>query len=162
MPIAKTYWKNINIIYMEADKKRCERARSVVRWLMFNGVSSTQKGIAEKLGYNHAALSQILNGKVPMSMKFIDRLCAMSGCINKRWLVDGDGDMLIDDTDDLPEVNGDEQRNDGINNRTLVRILENQTKVIDRLTIQVEALMLSARKQQEQIEHLKEELKNKG
>lgn len=148
---------------MEADKERCERAKSVVRWLMYNGVSNTQKGIAKKLGYNDAVLSQILNGKVPMSMKFIDKLCSMNKFLNKQWLIKGTGNMLDDEIDDYSEtVVLDNAQSANINNEVLVRILENQTKVTDRLTIQIEALMMSVRKQQEQIEYLEGELKKKG
>lgn len=148
---------------MEADKERCERTRNVVRWLMYNGVSNTQKGIAKKLGYNDAVLSQILNGKVPMSMKFIDKLCNMNKFINKQWLLTGAGKMLDDDIDDYAEnAVLDGSQSAGINNDVLVRILENQTKVIDRLTIQVEALVMSVREQQERIAYLEGELKKKG
>ncbi len=147
---------------MEADKERCERAKSVVRWLMYNGVSNTQKGIAKKLGYNDAVLSQILNGKVPMSMKFIDKLCSMNKFLNKQWLIKGTGNMLDDEIDDYSENVVLDEAQENINKDVLVRILENQTKVIDRLTIQMEALMMSVRKQQEQIEYLEGELKKKG
>lgn len=147
---------------MEADKERCERAKSVVRWLMYNGVSNTQKGIAKKLGYNDAVLSQILNGKVPMSMKFIDKLCSMNKFLNKQWLIKGTGNMLDDEIDDYSENVVLDEAQGNINKDVLVRILENQTKVIDRLTIQMEALMMSVRKQQEQIEYLEGELKKKG
>lgn len=147
---------------MEADKERSERAKSVVRWLMYNGVSNTQKGIAKKLGYNDAVLSQILNGKVPMSMKFIDKLCSMNKFLNKQWLIKGTGNMLDDEIDDYSENVVLDEAQGNINKDVLVRILENQTKVIDRLTIQMEALMMSVRKQQEQIEYLEGELKKKG
>lgn len=147
---------------MEADKERCERAKSVVRWLMYNGVSNTQKGIAKKLGYNDAVLSQILNGKVPMSMKFIDKLCSMNKFLNKQWLIKGTGNMLDDEIDDYSENVVLDEAQGNINKDVLVRILENQTKMIDRLTIQMEALMMSVRKQQEQIEYLEGELKKKG
>ncbi len=134
----------------------------MVRWLMYNGVSNTQKGIAKKLGYNDAVLSQILNGKVPMSMKFIDKLCSMNKFLNKQWLIKGTGNMLDDEIDDYSENVVLDEAQENINKDVLVRILENQTKVIDRLTIQMEALMMSVRKQQEQIEYLEGELKKKG
>ena len=80
---------------MEAEKLRCERARSIVQWLIKNGYATNQKCLAKLLGYNHAALSQILNGKVPMSGKFMNTLCSKNAALNRNWLETGDGEMFV-------------------------------------------------------------------
>ena len=79
---------------MEAEKLRCERARSIVQWLIKNGYATNQKCLAKLLGYNHAALSQILNGKVPMSGKFMNTLCSKNSALNRDWLETGEGEMF--------------------------------------------------------------------
>ena len=83
---------------MEADKLRCERARSIVQWLIKNGYATNQKCLAKLLGYNHAALSQILNGKVPMSGKFMNTLCSKNSALNRDWLETGEGEMFVTHT----------------------------------------------------------------
>lgn len=74
-----------------------ERIKRVINWLIFNEHASSEKEIAEKLGYTKSSFSQIINGKVPLSQKFIDKLIAIDFNLNKAWLLSGEGSMFIDD-----------------------------------------------------------------
>lgn len=72
-----------------------ERAKSIVKWLISNRVALTQKGIAQKMGYNHSVLSQVLNGRVSMTEKFMQTLCSLDSRLNYEWLLNGSGEMLL-------------------------------------------------------------------
>jgi transcriptional regulator with XRE-family HTH domain len=70
------------------------RVRKVIKWLIFNDFAENEAAVARKLGYTKSSLSQILNGKVPLSDKFIEKLCNADSNINKVWITDGTGEML--------------------------------------------------------------------
>jgi phage repressor protein C with HTH and peptisase S24 domain len=46
------------------------------------------------MDYTESSMSQILNGKVPLSEKFIKKLSIMDDDINENWLLTGVGEML--------------------------------------------------------------------
>lgn len=53
----------------------------------------TQKEIADKLGYKTPYLSDVINGRKPVSEQFTDKLCATFE-LNRDWLLTGEGEML--------------------------------------------------------------------
>ena len=74
------------------DKK--ERMQQVVRWLIYNGVAETQKGIAMKAGYNVTVFSSVMSGAATMSTKFIQKVCALDRRLRPEWVISGEGEML--------------------------------------------------------------------
>lgn len=93
------------ILYMS----EIQRIKKVINWLIFNEHASSEKEIAEKLGYTKSSFSQIINGKVPLSDKFIEKLIGVDFNLNKTWLVTGEGNMLKDD----PKLSGEAKIKDG-------------------------------------------------
>jgi transcriptional regulator with XRE-family HTH domain len=84
-----------------------ERIIKVVDWLIFEKKIESQRDLAEKLSYTESSLSQIINGKVPLSSKFIKKLSILDERINIDWIIDGVGEMLLRDTNEIlkePEV----------------------------------------------------------
>src|SRR5690606_6641129 len=75
---------------------KLERVKKVINWLKYRGIAETDADLAEKLGYKKSSLSQILNEKVPLSDKFIDKLVELDENINKVWIYEGSGDMFPD------------------------------------------------------------------
>lgn len=71
-----------------------QRIKKVCKWLMFTDIADNDKELAEKLGYTKSSFSQILNGKVPISGKFVDKLCDLDHNINKVWVFSGNGNMF--------------------------------------------------------------------
>ena len=71
-----------------------ERMQQVVRWLIFDGVADTQKGIAQQAGYNATVFSGVVSGKTPMSPKFVQRVCALDRRLRPEWVLTGEGEML--------------------------------------------------------------------
>jgi hypothetical protein len=74
-----------------------QRIKKILNWLVFSEYASNEKEIAEKLGYTKSSFSQIINGKVPLSDKFINKLLSANININKVWIVSGEGSMLNND-----------------------------------------------------------------
>lgn len=74
-----------------------DRLKLIIRWLIGNNYAATQKLLAEQLGYTESSFSQILNGKVPLSDRFIKKICSLDSRINKNWLLTGEGEMLTND-----------------------------------------------------------------
>jgi transcriptional regulator with XRE-family HTH domain len=70
------------------------RVKKVINWLIFSEFAENEKDIAEKLGYTKSSFSQIINGKVPLSDRFLDKICKVDKNINKVWLKIGEGEML--------------------------------------------------------------------
>ncbi|MDT9498741.1 helix-turn-helix domain-containing protein [Capnocytophaga canimorsus] len=52
-----------------------QRIKKVIKWLIFSDFGDNEKEIAEILGYTKSSFSQILNGKVPISDKFVEKFC---------------------------------------------------------------------------------------
>ena len=71
-----------------------QRLKKVVKWLIFSGFGENEKELAELLGYTKSSFSQILNGKVPLSDKFLDKICSLDNNINKVWILENKGEML--------------------------------------------------------------------
>ncbi|TWI22159.1 LexA family transcriptional regulator [Sphingobacterium siyangense] len=70
------------------------RVKKVCKWLIFNEVADNDKELSDILGYTKSSFSQIINGKVPLSDKFIDKLIGLDQNINKVWIKTGEGQML--------------------------------------------------------------------
>lgn len=74
-----------------------KRVKKVINWLIFKEIGYSEKEIAEMLGYSKSSFSQIVNGKVPLSEKFISKLCSLDENINLVWVQSGEGDMFLKD-----------------------------------------------------------------
>ena len=73
----------------------CDRLKQVMAWLIANGEASSQREVAMQLGYTPSSLSQIVNGHVPLSDKFLNRLTGLDRRIDVRWIRTGEGNMLV-------------------------------------------------------------------
>ena len=74
-----------------------KRVKKVINWLIFKEIGYSEKEIAEMLGYSKSSFSQIVNGKVPLSEKFISKLCSLDENINLVWVQSGEGNMFLKD-----------------------------------------------------------------
>jgi transcriptional regulator with XRE-family HTH domain len=82
-----------------------ERVIRVVNWLILEQKVESRRDLAEKLGYTESSMSQILNGKVKLSGRFIKKLSDYHPYINEEWVRDGVGNMLYNsDILSEPEV----------------------------------------------------------
>ena len=71
-----------------------QRIRRIINWLIFAEYAQNEKELAKKLGYTQSAFSQITNGKVPLSNRFIQKLCSADENINYNWILTGRGNLF--------------------------------------------------------------------
>jgi len=71
-----------------------QRVKKVVNWLVFMEYAENERELAEKLGYTKSSFSQIVNGKVPLSERFVQKLASVDRNINEVWIMTGEGNML--------------------------------------------------------------------
>lgn len=71
-----------------------QRIRKAINWLLFKGVAENDRELAEILGYTKSSFSQIVNGRVPLSDKFVKKLCRFDENINEVWILTGEGEMF--------------------------------------------------------------------
>jgi transcriptional regulator with XRE-family HTH domain len=73
---------------------KLQRVIKVSDWLIFETIVKNRRDLAEKMGYTESSFSQILNGKVNLSDRFIKKLAKMDERLNSEWLLIGEGSML--------------------------------------------------------------------
>ena len=78
-----------------------------MNWLIFQEIVESETDLARTLGYQKSSFSQIVNGKVPLSEKFVKRLCALDENINDVWILTGEGNMLKTTSVDNPNGQND-------------------------------------------------------
>ena len=71
-----------------------QRVKKVINWLIFQDIAENERDLSEKLGYTKSSFSQIVNGKVPLSDKFVKKLCSLDENINEVWIQSGAGSMF--------------------------------------------------------------------
>lgn len=81
-----------------------QRIKKAINWLIFQGVAESEKELADLLGYTKSSFSQIVNGKVPLSEKFVKKLCGLDENINEVWILSGEGDMFKNSPNGLQAV----------------------------------------------------------
>ena len=119
------------------------RIKKVVNWLIFQEVVESETDLARTLGYQKSSFSQIVNGKVPLSEKFVKRLCALDENINDVWILTGDGNMLKTDSVDNPNGQNDEVSIP----RSVSAVLEAQTASLTARDRQIDDLISLLRTQ---------------
>lgn len=87
--------------------EQVDRNKILVRYLISKGLAFSQKDLGKKLGYgNESSFSQVINGKVPMPKDFIPKINILYPQINTKWLLTGEGEMLLP-SDHSPVISGD-------------------------------------------------------
>ena len=71
-----------------------QRVKKVINWLVFMEYAENERELAEKLGYTKSSFSQIVNGKVPLSERSVQKLASVDRNINEVWIMTGEGNML--------------------------------------------------------------------
>jgi repressor LexA len=74
-----------------------ERIKLIVKTLVSYGIGKNQEEIGKLMGFtNKSAFSQVLNGKVPISKDFVDKLCKLDNRISKKWILFEAGNPFIE------------------------------------------------------------------
>lgn len=83
------------------------RLKRAINWLIFNEIAENERALADLLGYTKSSFSQIVNGKVPLSDKFLKGLCSLDDNINEVWIKTGEGSLFKKDIRISKKVYGD-------------------------------------------------------
>lgn len=70
------------------------RIKKAINWLIYQELAENERDLSERLGYTKSSFSQIVNGKVPLSEKFVGKLCSLDENLNSVWILTGEGDMF--------------------------------------------------------------------
>nr|DAU55187.1 MAG TPA: PROTEIN (SINR PROTEIN) REGULATOR, ANTAGONIST, SPORULATION.9A [Caudoviricetes sp.] len=81
-----------------------QRIKKVINWLIYQEIADNERALSEMLGYTKSSFSQIVNGKVPLSDKFVKKLCSLDENINEVWVSDGTGEMFKNNLNSENEV----------------------------------------------------------
>lgn len=87
-----------------------ERVRKVVNWLIYQGIAANDRELSDLLGYTKTSFSQIVNGKTPLSDKFIIKLCRLDDNLNKVWIAKGEGSMFLNEPNSVNSAEQPEQQ----------------------------------------------------
>ena len=71
-----------------------KRIKNIVYFLISQGFIESQEDLSLKLGYSPSVVSQMINGKKPLTNKFISKLVDTFQKVNKDYLLTGEGSML--------------------------------------------------------------------
>jgi len=77
--------------------EQTQRIRKAINWLIFQEVAENERALANLMGYTKSSFSQLVNGKVPLSEKFVKKLCSLDPNINEVWIMTGEGNLLNSD-----------------------------------------------------------------
>lgn len=109
------------------------RLKKVINWLIFQEIAENERALSELLGYTKSSFSQIINGKVPLSDKFVTALCSLDKNINEIWIKTGEGQMFLDNISISQKVYGD---NNHVAGRDLSVSSQDVNKLIDTVNRQ--------------------------
>lgn len=138
---------------MEAKK----RLRKVINWLIYQEIAENDSALAELLGYKKSSFSQIVNGAVPLSDKFIERLCSLDENINDVWIKTGEGDMFIDGSQISQRVYGD---NNNVAGRDINLTSSDVEKLINTISEQQRSISVLVETNQQQMNKFTELLQS--
>ncbi len=81
------------------NNEKLVRLADMIDWLVYNNVVASRRELAKRMKYQESTLSLVVNGKQPMSAKFLNALAGVDGRLNVNWIDNGEGEMIIDDSE---------------------------------------------------------------
>lgn len=105
---------------------KIERVKKLCKWLIYSDYAENDKELSQLLGYTKSSFSQILNEKVPLSDKFIDKICDLDQNINKVWINTGEGQMLLENSKESLNLNEPSEEYSIINEIEVIKHEEDQ------------------------------------
>lgn len=82
------------------NQEKLVRLAEVIDWLIFHNVVSSRRELAKRMEYQESMLSLVVNGKKPVSEKFLSALAGVDSRLNVNWIDSGKGDMILEERED--------------------------------------------------------------
>lgn len=111
-----------------------ERLKKLVSWIIFSGYAKNESDLASKLGYTKSSFSQIMNGRVPVADRFLNKISEIVSNLNIEWIRFGTGDMLNDTDLENRNLNIEIENPINENEKMMLRVIESQQRTIEKLT----------------------------
>ena len=134
-----------------------ERVTKIVDWLIYDKIVKSRRDLAEILGYTESSLSQILNGKVALSKRFIKKLSNIDDRINPEWVLQESGNMLTSSAN----INGSGVQINGNNTNSPIDNRHYYSDSPDVLRAQIELLDERIKEKDAQIKEKDAQIKEK-
>lgn len=135
-----------------------ERVKKAIDWLIYMGIATTNKDLADKMGYNESSFSQIISGRVGLSPKFVKNLANMDSRLSEEWILTGVGEITKPECGNYNSGNASGNINQ--NNNTaegfdkFVQVLSEQTKLTEKSMEQTNTTLKELAEQRKQIDRL--------
>jgi len=78
------------------NNEKLERLAEMIDWLLYNNIVASRRELAKRMQYQESTLSLVVNGKQPISSKFLTALAGVDRRLNVDWIEKGDGDMILE------------------------------------------------------------------
>ena len=81
--------------YTTEDK--LDRLAEMIDWMLYHNVVASRRELALRMNYTESTLSCVVNGRQPISPKFLTALSQIDPRLNVDWIDTGNGEMIIEE-----------------------------------------------------------------
>lgn len=128
-----------------------------MEWLKDNRLFASNRAIAERMGYNPSALSQVITGKANVSERFVKSLCGIYPALRYEWIWKGEGVMIAENPCRRQEAETSIPQMDRFSYilGNMAEIIKSMTELTGPLAGRVERLERKVEEQAREIEALR-------
>ncbi|MCM1140292.1 MAG: hypothetical protein NC453_17125 [Muribaculum sp.] len=90
------------------NPEKLQRLGDMIDWMLFNNIVESRRELAKRMHYQESTLSLVVNGKQPMSPKFLKALSLIDPRLNVDWIDKGEGEMIVEVDEDNGKPTKDE------------------------------------------------------
>ena len=76
---------------------KLDRLGEMIDWMLYHNVVASRRDLALRMNYTESTLSCVVNGKQPISPKFLTALSQIDARLNVDWIETGRGDMVVEE-----------------------------------------------------------------
>lgn len=78
------------------NEEKATRLGDMVDWLLYHNVVASRRDLAKRMKYQESTLSLVINGRQPISPKFLSALAGVDNRLNVEWIDKGVGEMITE------------------------------------------------------------------
>lgn len=75
--------------------EKLDRLAQMIDWMLYHNVIASRRELAQRMNYTESTLSCVVNGKQPISPKFLTALSQIDPRLNVGWIDSGEGEMIL-------------------------------------------------------------------